>query len=82
MRTRLIQMRQKQGLSQSQVANKLGITRSFYGMIETGDRNPTLGLAKKIAEFFQVNIEDIFFDDLGNEALRDVADPPTGTEGR
>ena len=75
-------MRQRRGLSQSQVANKLGITRSFYGMIETGDRNPTLGLAKKIAEFFQVNIEDIFFDDSSNDALHQNSGQPTGTEGR
>jgi len=69
MRLRLIRLRKDRKMSQQQVAEILGITRSFYGMIETGDRNPTLNLAKRIAELFQVDIEEIFFDDKSHTAL-------------
>lgn len=78
MRQRLIKLRKERGMTQQQVAEILGITRSFYGMIETGDRNPTLELAKRIAELFQVEIEQIFFGEKSNETLQQ--NRPTGTE--
>ena len=54
--------RNKKGLTQAQTAQLLNISRSFYGLIEKGHRRPTYGLAVKIANFFDVKIEDIFFD--------------------
>lgn len=70
MRTRLISLRKERNMTQQEIADLLGITRSFYGMIETGDRNPTLDLAKRIAELFNVNIEEIFFDQKCHESLQ------------
>jgi putative transcriptional regulator len=66
----LIRFRKERKITQQQIAEILGITRSYYGMIETGNRNPTLGLAKKIAELFQTDIDQIFFDDKSNRTLR------------
>ncbi|MDI6871914.1 MAG: helix-turn-helix transcriptional regulator [Bacillota bacterium] len=60
-RTRLKDLRRKAGLTQHEVAKMLGIGRSFYGMIETGARNPTLDLARRIADLFGVGIEQVFF---------------------
>ncbi|MGB9662428.1 MAG: helix-turn-helix transcriptional regulator [Moorellaceae bacterium] len=79
MRARLIALRKEKGLTQQQVADMLGITRSFYGMIETGDRNPTLDLAKRIAEIFGTGIEDLFFTSDSNTTL--LYCQPTGTDG-
>lgn len=70
MRKCLIRFRKERKITQQQIAEILGITRSYYGMIETGNRNPTLGLAKKIAELFQTDIDQIFFDDKSNRTLR------------
>lgn len=67
MRKKLIELRKGNNLSQEQMANFLGISRAFYGMIETGKRNPTLNLAKKIAEIFKVDIEEVFFENSCNE---------------
>jgi putative transcriptional regulator len=53
--------------SQTEVARELGITRQMLSAIESGERNPSLELANKIAVFYGVPIEDIFFDDNGNE---------------
>lgn len=58
---RLAKLRIERDLTQMDVAKTLGITRAFYGMIETGDRNPSLKLAQKIADFFGLSIEEIFF---------------------
>ncbi|MGI6678547.1 MAG: helix-turn-helix domain-containing protein [Dehalobacterium sp.] len=48
-------------ITQQKVANSLRISRSHYNMIETGDRDPSLRLAKNIADFFEVSIDEIFF---------------------
>lgn len=62
MREELVRLRKQLGLVQEIVADQLGISRSFYGHIETGARNPTYFQAKKLAELFGVRVEDIFFE--------------------
>lgn len=62
MREKLSKLREERKMTQEDVANAVGISRSFYGLIEIGERNPTFGLAKRIAGVFGVNPEDIFFD--------------------
>lgn len=69
MREKLVALRKQKGkelgyrLTQEKVASQLNISRSFYNMIETGDRDPRLQLAKKIADFFGVKMEEIFFNE-------------------
>jgi len=58
-RVKLIKLRGSR--SQSEIAVALGISIGYYGMIETGARDPSLKLAKKIADFFNKKIEWIFF---------------------
>lgn len=70
-RTRLIELRKKQNLKQRDVAKAVEITTSYYGMIEVGDRTPKLELARKIAQFFGVKMEDLFFEDSHNDPLSD-----------
>lgn len=75
MRDKLIALRKQKGkelgikLTQEKVASQLNISRSFYNMIETGDRNPSLHLAKKIAEYFATGVEEIFFHN-GNDVKK------------
>lgn len=64
--------------SQAEVAKELGVTRQMLSAIESGERTPSLELANKIAVFYEVPIEDIFFDDNSNGMKRQA---PTGTEG-
>ncbi|TEB13418.1 helix-turn-helix transcriptional regulator [Pelotomaculum propionicicum] len=80
MRQRLIGLREKSGFTQEEVAKKVGVSRSFYGLIETGTRNPTYGLAKKIAEFFEVDVEVLFLD-LEGYRMKPLPRTSTGTEG-
>lgn len=47
--------------SRSEVAVKLGITPQMLGAIERGDRTPSLPLAKKIADYYEKSIDEIFF---------------------
>lgn len=50
-------------LNQQDVANEVGITCSYYGMIEKGIRTPNLNIAYRLAKFFDTTIEQIFFFD-------------------
>ncbi|MFZ5823406.1 MAG: helix-turn-helix transcriptional regulator [Bacillota bacterium] len=47
--------------TQHQAAKALGVSRSFYSMIETNRRNPTLHLARRIADLFGLDLDTLFF---------------------
>lgn len=61
MRDYLVRLRSEKGLSQQDVADKLGITRQYYQMIETGERQKhlDLSLAGGLAVLLGVTIMDI-----------------------
>ena len=56
----LKELRTKKNLKQREVAEAVGITTSYYGMIELGKREPSLELALRISRYFGLKIEDIF----------------------
>lgn len=57
-RDSLIQLRGDK--SRMKVAKDLDITPQMLGAIERGGRNPSLQLAKKIASYYEVSVEQIF----------------------
>ncbi|EOS8810579.1 helix-turn-helix transcriptional regulator [Listeria monocytogenes] len=59
LREKLVKLRGKR--SRQDVSKDLGVTPQMLGAIERGDRNPSLNLANKIANYYNVPIEDIFF---------------------
>ena len=59
-RTQLIKARKEAGLRQWQIAETVGIDRSFYSRIERGTRNPSLEVALKIAEVLNKDVTEIF----------------------
>ena len=52
--------RKKQGLTQSELADLLEVSRQTIGSLENGRYNPSIVLAFKIAQIFNVTIEEIF----------------------
>jgi len=64
-RQALIEARVAAGLSQSEMAERLGITQEAYCRYETGSRRPSLDMAWRIAQILGRRIEDIFPEDLG-----------------
>lgn len=60
-KNKLVEYRKQLKLKQREIAKILGISRSFYALIEIGLRNPDYALAKKIAAIFNTDIETIFF---------------------
>ena len=50
-------LRTSSGLTQVEMAEKLGISRSTIGMYETGAREPDFETFEKIADFFNVDTD-------------------------
>lgn len=57
---KLKKLRKEKNLKQREVAKALGITTSYYGMIEIGTRRPSLNLAIKISRYFDLSVEEVF----------------------
>ncbi|MEB6064886.1 helix-turn-helix domain-containing protein [Enterococcus gallinarum] len=53
MREWLIRQREKNGLTQDQVAKESEIERTYYNMIERGKRRPSVEVAKRISKVLQ-----------------------------
>jgi putative transcriptional regulator len=60
MRNRLKVLRAERDWSQSDLAERLSISRQSVNAIETGRYDPSLPLAFRIAELFELPIEAIF----------------------
>jgi len=48
-------------ISQQDLANAVGVTRLTIHSIETGKFNPSTLLALKLAHFFNIKMEDLFY---------------------
>ena len=55
----LIDLRIKSGLSRYAISKKIEITPTYYGLIENGERRPSVDVAKKIAAL--MGFEDEWF---------------------
>ena len=63
MRNRLKELRAVRNWSQADLAERLGVSRQSVNAIETGKYDPSLPLAFKIAQLFEMPIEAIFLAD-------------------
>lgn len=60
MKNRLKILRAERDWSQQELADALGVSRQSVNAIETGKYDPSLPLAFKIADLFNMAIEEIF----------------------
>jgi class 3 adenylate cyclase len=56
----LATFRNRRGLSEAELAEQLDVSRQTIVAIEKGKYDPSLPLAKEIARFFRVAVEDVF----------------------
>jgi putative transcriptional regulator len=61
-KSRLRELREAKEWSQSDLAEKLGVSRQTVNAIETEKYDPSLPLAFKVARLFKLPIEEIFSD--------------------
>ena len=60
MRNHLRALRDEQGWSQGELAERLEVSRQTVNALETGKYDPSLPLAFRIARLFGRRIEDVF----------------------
>jgi putative transcriptional regulator len=63
MKNKLRELRAAKDWSQSDLAEKLGVSRQTINAIETEKYDPSLPLAFKVARLFRKPIEEIFGED-------------------
>lgn len=61
MRVKLQKLREANGYTQQSFSVSLGISRSHYSQIETGEKAPSLKLALRIKSALNYYDDDIFF---------------------
>lgn len=57
---RLKEYRARLNVNQSQLGKLAGVSRQTISLIERGDYSPSVTLALKLAQIFEVTVEDIF----------------------
>ena len=60
MRTRIKELRAREGLTQEELARKVQVRRETIVFLEQGKYNPSLQLAHAIAREFGLPIEEVF----------------------
>lgn len=59
---KMYQLRKTLKKTQEEVAKAVGISQSSYAMIEGGRRHPRKEIQKRLAEYFGVTVDELFFD--------------------
>jgi len=57
-------LRKRKGMPQRELAKELGVALSTIAMWETANREPDLATIRKIADYFNVSIEELVNDDI------------------
>jgi DNA-binding XRE family transcriptional regulator len=57
---RIAVLRAERGISRRQLADALGVHYQTVGYLERGEYSPSLFLALKLAEYFEVPVEVVF----------------------
>ena len=66
-RIKLKLARVEHGLTQAELAEKVGVTRQTIGLIENGGYNPTLHLCTAIAKALGKTLNDLFWEEPEHE---------------
>ena len=72
MENRLRVLRAERNWSQQDLAERLEVSRQSVNAIETGKYDPSLPLAFRIAELFELPIEEIFVSPSRRSSRRDL----------
>ena len=69
MREWLINLRKSKKMTQSGIADQVGISRAYYTQLELSQRSPSIRVAKRLADALEFDWT-IFFDDVQYPGLK------------
>lgn len=58
---KLVKLRNEKNVSQTQVAETLGLTRAAISQYETGQRIPSDEIKIKLSNYYGVTVQELFF---------------------
>ena len=58
--SRIQELRKKNNLTQSELAEKIGLSTNFIGMVEWGERNTSVDKIFKLAKAFNISLAQFF----------------------
>jgi putative transcriptional regulator len=61
LRNRVKELRARYSFSQSELGNRVGVTRQTIGFIEKGEFSPSITLALKLATELQIKVDELFW---------------------
>ena len=61
LRTRIHEYRKEQGITQDELAQRVGIRRETIGKLESGKSNPSLKLAMDVAAVLRTKVDELFY---------------------
>ena len=70
---RLLELRKAKGLSQTELAEQLGIHKNVLGKYERGEVKPSIDIAVKVADFMEVSL-DFLVGKVNNEIDKSIVD--------
>lgn len=76
---KLLKLRKQLKLTQDDVAKALDMSRTSFSKYENGISAPPLPVMKKLAEFYNVGLEYLLFDDNTVARLNDPVDDENGS---
>jgi DNA-binding XRE family transcriptional regulator len=65
---RIADLRERAGLSRVELAHRVGVNPQTIGYLERGEYNPSLTLAFRLADLFDLRIDQIFVRQKAEEA--------------
>ena len=57
---RIKELRNQRNLTQSELAEKIGLSTNFIGMVERGERNTSVDKIFKLAYAFEISLSEFF----------------------
>lgn len=61
LRNRVKELRARHGFSQTELANRVGVTRQTIGFIEKGEFSPSITLSLRISKELQIRVDELFW---------------------
>ena len=74
----LIELRKLNGMSQDELADRIGVSRQTVSKYETGESLPDIEKCKRIAEVFSVSMDDLINYERNNKNNIGLNVPPKG----
>ena len=70
---KMVELRKKMGLSQEELAEKVGVARQTISKWELGDSSPDLLQAKELSKIFKVSLDELVGNDIENILVNKIS---------